>query len=86
VPSVGTLVKNANNTFTYTAPVGYSGPVTFTYTTKANDGTQAFSGNGHYYEFVSAPGISWTDARAAASARTFNGLRGYLVTITSAAE
>jgi len=86
VPSVGTLVKNANNTFTYTAPVGYSGPVTFTYTTKANDGTQAFSGNGHYYEFVSAPGISWTAARAAASARTFNGLQGYLVTITSAAE
>jgi hypothetical protein len=86
VPSVGTLVKNADNTFTYTAPANYSGPVTFTYTTKANDGTQAFAGNGHYYEFVSSPGITWTNARAAASARTFNGLRGYLVTITSAAE
>jgi hypothetical protein len=86
VPSVGTLVKNANNTFTYTAPANYSGPVTFTYTTKANDGTQAFAGNGHYYEFVSSPGITWTAARAAASAKTFNGLQGYLVTITSAAE
>jgi hypothetical protein len=86
VPSVGTLVKNANNTFTYTAPANYSGPVTFTYTTKANDGTQAFAGNNHYYEFVSSPGITWTAARAAASAKTFNGLQGYLVTITSAAE
>ncbi len=86
VPSVGTLVKNVDNTFTYTAPANYSGPVTFTYTTKANNAVQAFAGNGHYYEFVSAPGITWTAARAAASARTFNGLQGYLVTITSAAE
>lgn len=42
--------------------------------------------NGHYYEAVSAPGISWTDARDQAAARTFNGLTGYLVTITNAQE
>ena len=42
--------------------------------------------NGHYYEFVSASGISWTDAKTAAEARTLYGLNGYLVTITSANE
>ncbi|HEX6915128.1 MAG TPA: LamG-like jellyroll fold domain-containing protein, partial [Chitinophagaceae bacterium] len=86
LPANGTLVKNPDNTFTYTAPANASGPVTFTYTIKANDGTQAFAGNGHYYEWVPAPSITWTNARLAASQRTFNGLQGYLVTITSAAE
>lgn len=40
----------------------------------------------HYYEFVSDPGISWTDAEAAAAARTYFGLQGYLVTLTSQQE
>ena len=42
--------------------------------------------NGHYYEFVAATNIPWTSAKTAASSRTFNGLQGYLVTITSQAE
>lgn len=41
---------------------------------------------GHYYEFVSDPGISWTDAETAASNRTYFGWQGYLVTLTSQAE
>ncbi|MEP3210458.1 MAG: C-type lectin domain-containing protein [Maribacter sp.] len=41
---------------------------------------------GHYYEFVSAPGISWTDAEAAANLRTYFGWQGYLVTLTSQEE
>lgn len=41
--------------------------------------------NGHYYEFVSTT-LSWTAAQAAASSSTFNGLTGYLVTITSEVE
>lgn len=40
----------------------------------------------HYYEFVSARGISWTAARNAAAARTYFGLQGYLVTLTSQEE
>jgi len=40
----------------------------------------------HYYEFVSDPGISWTDAEIAASNRTYFGLQGYLVTLTSQQE
>ena len=40
----------------------------------------------HYYEFVSVPGITWTDAEVAASNRTYFGLQGYLVTLTSQQE
>ncbi len=56
-----------------------------------SSGTQASvtSGdfNGHHYEFIQLDGeISWTDARAAALARTHLGESGYLVNITTAAE
>ncbi|WP_171037026.1 C-type lectin domain-containing protein [Maribacter algarum] len=40
----------------------------------------------HYYEFISAPGINWTDAEIAAGNRTYFGLQGYLATLTSQAE
>lgn len=48
--------------------------------------------NGHLYEVVQAPddgegsSINWVGAKAAAEGRTLDGLQGYLVTITSAAE
>lgn len=48
-----------------------------------------YSGTGHYYEYISrgvAPIITWTEAAAAASARTYNGMEGYLVTIMSEGE
>ncbi|MEH6770968.1 hypothetical protein [Maribacter arcticus] len=41
---------------------------------------------GHYYEYVDAIGITWTAANAAASARTYFGLQGYLATLTSQVE
>lgn len=45
----------------------------------------SFSGNNHFYEFI--PGtFTWSDAYTAANARTYYGLQGYLVTITSQAE
>lgn len=40
----------------------------------------------HYYEFVSSPGISWGEAKRAAAARNYFGLKGYLVTITTLDE
>ena len=43
-------------------------------------------GNNHSYEYVMAAGIPWDDARAAAEARTFEGVPGHLVTITSVEE
>ena len=41
--------------------------------------------NGHYYDVIKPP-ATWDDARAAALASTFNGMQGYLVTLTSEAE
>ena len=46
----------------------------------------ANGGNGHFYDYVPAPAISWTDAMNAAAARTHLGLPGHLVTITSGSE
>jgi len=41
----------------------------------------------HYYEFVTADGnVTWEAARGLATARTFNGLSGYLASVTSQAE
>ena len=44
--------------------------------------------NGHYYELIStlSLAISWTDARDAAAASTYDGLTGYLATSTSLSE
>jgi len=44
--------------------------------------------NGHYYKHVAATDVDFTVAQAAAAsaAQKYNGLTGYLVTITSAAE
>jgi len=41
---------------------------------------------GHYYDVISAPGITWADARVAALSSSYLGLEGHLVTITSAGE
>ncbi len=42
--------------------------------------------NGHYYEYVPSLGITWSDARIAASLKSFYGLQGYLATVTAADE
>jgi len=43
---------------------------------------------GHFYRFIARRGISWTEARAEASADSmmYYGLRGYLATVTSVEE
>ncbi len=41
---------------------------------------------GHYYEFISQTGITWSNAKLAAAASTYYGLQGYLVTLTSQGE
>ncbi|NVK86284.1 MAG: VCBS repeat-containing protein, partial [Cytophagia bacterium] len=85
-PSSGTIQDNGNGTYTYTPGQSTNHVATAEYLVKRDDGTIVFSGNGHFYEFVPAPGITWSDAKAAAEARTYNGQQGYLVTITSSAE
>lgn len=42
--------------------------------------------NGHAYQYVAAPRGTWEAARIAAQKRVHRGRRGYLATITSAAE
>jgi hypothetical protein len=47
----------------------------------------AAGGNGHYFELVSPTGgITWTDAKTAAQARSYLGSAGHLVTVTSQGE
>jgi uncharacterized repeat protein (TIGR01451 family)/uncharacterized repeat protein (TIGR02543 family) len=68
---------------------GYAGPALVTGPRQVTFSVGAglnFSGNGHFYEFVSSPGITWDAASTAASARRYFGLQGYLATVTSAAE
>jgi gliding motility-associated-like protein len=70
--------------------------VVFQGTLNTNSGEKLFSftigsanylpSTGHYYEYVPDLGITWTNARAAADARTYFGLKGYLATITSVEE
>ncbi len=42
--------------------------------------------NGHFYQFVDNNGVKWTDAKTAAENLNYFGAKGYLATITSAAE
>ena len=52
-----------------------------------NLGTASYlPSTGHYYRYVSSPGISWDAARDAAAQDSYFGLQGYLVTITSQEE
>ena len=48
-------------------------------------GTNYFSGNSHYYKLVTG-NITWASAKSAAEASTYEGLTGYLVTISSEVE
>ncbi|HII95692.1 MAG TPA: tandem-95 repeat protein [Candidatus Methanofastidiosum sp.] len=73
-----------NGHIRYTPDPNWHGTDSFTYT--AMSAGLYFSDNGHYYEYISHPGITWESARDAAAAKTYYGLKGYLVTVTSAAE
>lgn len=42
--------------------------------------------NGHYYELIGDPSMTWSQARDIAAGRSFMGMQGYLATITSFAE
>lgn len=42
--------------------------------------------NGHYYQYIPNIGITWADARIAATTSFYYGIQGYLATITAADE
>lgn len=46
----------------------------------------ADGGNGHWYEWVEAPGTNWLQASSDAAQMSYQGLNGYLATITTEAE
>lgn len=59
---------------------------TISITARAADaGTYVYSSEtGHYYQYVAASGVSWSDARAAAKTAGYRGQQGYLATVHSA--
>lgn len=85
-PGRGTLATNADGTYTYTPTPGYVGSDSFTYLVQLAGPVLASPSTGHYYEYVSAPGSCWADAKTAAATRTYYGMTGYLATLTTAAE
>ena len=76
-------INNALATLSYKGD-GVAGSPTITVAVTPA-GTNYFSGNGHYYQLVTG-NINWINAKIAAEASTYEGLTGYLVTITSEAE
>lgn len=66
-----TLTVNSDQTPPVAAPVQW---------------TVAQGGNGHWYQYVATPDLNWDQAKAAAEASSWQGLQGYLATITSAEE
>ena len=42
--------------------------------------------NGHYYQYISNTEATWTDSKLLAETSRYNGIAGYLTTITSAIE
>ncbi|MFY9089047.1 DUF4347 domain-containing protein [Arcobacter aquimarinus] len=93
-----TNLNNALATLRYQGDSNWSGqdPLTITINDGQGSGEQPYKinqtgkfynpNNGHYYEFVSASGITWDQAKIDAENRTLYGLNGYLVTITSDSE
>ncbi len=81
---------------TYTALIAAIKDVTFSNNSTNPTGTRSFSitigqanylpSLGHYYQYISNVGVTWTDAFNLAQASTYYGLQGYLATITSSAE
>ncbi|MDO7173828.1 T9SS type B sorting domain-containing protein [Mariniflexile sp. AS56] len=90
-----TIKGAASTPVSYTELIAAIKEVTFR-STSSNPTDKSFSitiGNanylpstGHYYEYVSAYGITWSDAKTTAASRSYYGLQGYLATVTSAEE
>ncbi len=49
-------------------------------------GSQVAYSNGHFYQYITSAGISWSSAKTAAAGQTYLGLTGYLATITTSSE
>ena len=91
-----TFMGISNTPILYTDLIAAVRAVVFNSSSPSVSGEKQFSFNigdanylpitDHYYEYISANGIFWTDAKVAAEARTYYGLQGYLATITGPEE
>jgi hypothetical protein len=80
-------VVSALDTVTWTpSRVAAGNRLLVTVATRAGENQFYSSATGRYYEYVSGSNITWSDAKTGAAAKTLNGLKGYLVHITTAAE
>ena len=73
-------------TVTYANAAGYSASTAARGVTFTIGSGLRYAGTGHFYEFVASAGVTWDAANTAASGRTYFGLQGYLVTVTSSGE
>lgn len=101
-PGITTTWDAGQGKITLQGPATYSAfesailDVVYSSTNPAPTGNRQFSitvgepnflpSTGHYYEFVSHIGITWSVANVVASNRTYFGLQGYLATLTSQEE
>ena len=86
----------ANTPILYTDVIAAIKDIVFSSSSESVSGEKYFSFNigdanylpstDHYYEYVADSGITWSDAKTAAAARTYFGLQGYLATIGSPEE
>jgi len=100
IPSEGKLklFSSTGNKIPYSDFEAAIKDVQFSNSSTSPSGTRNFSinlGNGqlsylpsnkHFYEYVPALGITWTDAKLAAENSTYYGLQGYLATLTASDE
>ncbi|MDA7812376.1 autotransporter domain-containing protein [Candidatus Pelagibacter sp.] len=76
-------INNALATLSFKGDGSTGTTITVSVTPAGNNYNAA---NGHYYKLVASSGVEWAEAKTAAEASTYEGLTGYLVTITSASE
>lgn len=75
--------RDALDRLYFNTPVENTKPKTINITLS---GVDFLAETGHFYQYFSSPGISWSEARDAAQSQDLFGLEGYLTTITTSTE
>ena len=76
-------INNALATLSFKGDGSTGTTITVSVTPAGNNYNPA---NGHYYQLVASSSVNWATAKTAAEASTYEGLTGYLVTVTSESE
>jgi gliding motility-associated-like protein len=81
--SYNDLIAAVKDVIFNSTSITFTGEKHFSFTL---DESNYLPSTGHYYEYISDLGISWTDAKIAAENSYHYGLQGYLATITTVEE